>query len=260
MLGPRAVTCAAGNAELSDLSIRRSRLEIEIRLRFYVMTKNAVGVPLSDVLFEIASVWKKERSVQADPSVLCEVVGNGQSVILAVLFGDILLDTARSDSAFDLIGFPLAVRIGKRHEKRVSAPFHLSFDAEIFVFIILFEIALNRLRRDVLRHSAVEGSPPRREMIGVTGETVLRIDIVLIGLALTRPGKTRSQAVDCRTDAKKHEQRNDDGFRQNSLLHRGLFGWIGGFRRLQANFQDPTLRCLFYLENMAVIRDGFTLV
>jgi len=254
------VTCTAGNAELSDLSIRRSRLEIEIRLRLYVMTKNAVGVPLSDVLFEIASVRKKERSVQADPSALCEVVGDGQSVILAVLFGEVLFDSARPDSAFDLIGFPLALRICKRHEKRVSAPFHLRFDAEIFICIILFEITLDSLRRDVLCHSAVKGSLPGCEMIGMTGEAVLRIDIVLIGLALMRACKARPKSINRSCDTQKHEQRDDDGFRQNSLLHRGLFGWVGGFRRLQANFQDPPLRCLFYFEYVAIIWDRFTLV
>ena len=154
------VTCTASDAELSNFGICPTRFEVKIRLSFNVVAENAICIPLGNVLLEISAVRIKERSVQAKPSALWEVVSNGQAKILAVLFRDVLLYSARPDRAFDLIDLPLAVGIGKRHEKLISAPFHLRFDAQIFVSIVLLEIALNRLRRDVLRHAAVKGSSP----------------------------------------------------------------------------------------------------
>src|ERR1051325_9173936 len=59
MFGGSAVTCAACDSKLCHFCIERASADVEIRLSFYVVAEDTIGVPLRLMLEIIIAIWIK---------------------------------------------------------------------------------------------------------------------------------------------------------------------------------------------------------
>ena len=94
MLARRPVTGATSDTQFGDFRFPRFVDPIEVRLGLHVVAKDTVRIPFGGVLFVIAPVGEKERSVEVHPAALHEIVGDGQAKPGIALLRQILLDPA----------------------------------------------------------------------------------------------------------------------------------------------------------------------
>src|SRR5262245_64760213 len=114
-------------------------------LGFDVVTKNAVRVPLGDVPFVIGPIGIKERSVQMHPPALNKIVCDRKAYPLVAVFGQILLNSPRTNGASDFKLLLFAVYAGEFHLVRSILLNHLcsiAMFSDFVFFLILCRIAL----------------------------------------------------------------------------------------------------------------------
>src|SRR4051794_39342881 len=109
VLASRSMTGATCDAQFGNLRVPRLVSPIQVRLGLDVVTKNAVRIPFGDVLPVITSVGVKERPVEMHPAALHNIVSDRQADPLVTVFGQILLNPPRTNSApnFKLLLLPI---------------------------------------------------------------------------------------------------------------------------------------------------------
>ena len=133
---------------------------------------------------------------------------------MPVLFRDILLDPARSDGAFDLVIFILAVRVCEAHEKIRTAFLHFRSDTGEVVSIFAIKIALNAFGSGFLCHPDMKRSTPGCVMIFVANKTILRFDVIFVSLSLSRTGMLRTKRNYGDGNRECDKNREDHGFNE----------------------------------------------
>ena len=127
MLARRSVTGATGDAQFRHLRVPRFVNPVEVRLGLHVVAEDAVHIPFRDVLFVIASIGKKKRSVEVHPAALDQIVGDGQANPGVAVLRQILLDSPGTDGAHDFELLLLAIRT--RSASSSSRPFSRTISA-----------------------------------------------------------------------------------------------------------------------------------
>ena len=191
MFARRPVARATGDPKLGHFSLPGAVIPIEAGLRFHVVAKDTVHVPLRDMLVVVAAVGREKRAVEMHPAFLDKIVGDRGAIPRVAGLGQILLDPAGTDGAddFELLG--VAIHAGHFHPILPVMTQHLGANALIGDRVVAVEIAHDTVGTRFLGHGAMIGGGPGRVIGSVTFPAITRLEITGVDPSLSDRGVIR---------------------------------------------------------------------